>query len=109
MVVSVLMAVPVVMLMAVAVFMPVLMFMVVFMAVSMVVLMPMVVFMFMALQVDVHIHTCDSLALGLLDVKVIAAYVQLGQLAFQNLRVRAQVDEGAQSHVAADAGKTVKV
>jgi hypothetical protein len=60
-------------------------------------------------QMDIKLHACDAGFLFARDVKMITAEFQLLQLALQLARIRAEVNQRADEHVAADAAKNIKV
>ena len=63
--------------------------------------------------VAVHDHAAlspgDAALLGFIDLKMKARHAKLSQLPLQMRRVCADVQKGAQRHIAADACKTVKI
>ena len=58
---------------------------------------------------DIELHAVDAGFLFARDVKMIAVELQLLQLALQLARVRAQVNQRADEHVAADAAENVEI
>ena len=60
-------------------------------------------------QMHVEFHAFDAGFLFARDVQVVAAKLQFFQLAFQLVRVRAQINHRADEHVAADAAEDVEI
>ena len=60
-------------------------------------------------QMDIELHALDAGFLLARDVKMIAAEFQFLQLAFQFVRIRAEVNQRANQHVAADAAEDVEI
>jgi hypothetical protein len=58
--------------------------------------------------VDAELHTLDALALLPLEVHVEVADVHFGELPLERGGLHTEVAQGADGHVAADAGKTVE-
>jgi hypothetical protein len=60
-------------------------------------------------QMDIKLHAFDAGFLFARDVKMIPAEFQLLQLALQLARIRAEVNQRADEHVAADAAENVEI
>jgi hypothetical protein len=60
-------------------------------------------------QMDIKLHAGDAGFLFARDVEVIAAEFQFLQLTFQLAGIRAEVNQRADEHVAADAAENVEV
>ena len=60
-------------------------------------------------QMGIKLHAGDAGFLFARDVKMIAAEFQLLQLALKLARIRAEVNQRADEHVAADAAENVEV
>jgi hypothetical protein len=60
-------------------------------------------------QMNLNFHAGDAGFLLARDVQMIAAELQLLQLALQPVRIRAEVNQRADEHVAADAAENVEV
>jgi len=60
-------------------------------------------------QMDIKLHAGDAGFLFARDVKMIAAEFQLLQLALQLARIRTEVNQRADEHVAADAAENIEV
>lgn len=99
------MRVTVVVVMAVRVLMAVL---AVVMMVVMIMLVPMVMVM-VGLQVHVELRAGDAALLAAPGMQVVMAHRQLTQLGFETLRVDAQVNHGADKHVAADTAEEIEI
>jgi hypothetical protein len=69
-----------------------------------------VVMMFVGVgQMDIKLHAGDAGFLLARDVEMIAVEFQLLQLALQLARIRAEVNQRADEHVAADAAENVEI
>ena len=60
-------------------------------------------------QMDIKLHAGDAGFLLARDVEMIAVEFQLLQLALQLARIRAEVNQRADEHVAADAAENVEI
>jgi hypothetical protein len=60
-------------------------------------------------QMNIKLHAGDAGFLFARDVKMIAAEFQLLQLALKPARIRAEVNQRADEHVAADAAENIEV
>ena len=60
-------------------------------------------------QMDIKLHAGDAGIMFARDVEMIATEFQLLQLALQLARIRAEVNQRADEHVAADAAENVEV
>ena len=83
-----------------------------FMRMLMIVAMVMVVVFVMMVsirQMNIELHTSDALPFLTPHVQMIAIELQLPQLAFQFMRIHAQVDECRNEHIAGDAAKDIQV
>ena len=60
-------------------------------------------------QMDVKFHACDAGLLLARDVQVITVELQFLQLALQPAGIRAEVNQRADEHVAADAAENVEI
>jgi hypothetical protein len=58
---------------------------------------------------DIELHTSDAGFLPARDVKMITVEFQLLQFTFQLAIIRAEVNQRADEHVAADAAEQIKV
>ena len=68
------------------------------------------IMMFMGVgQMDIKLHALDAGFLLARDVEVVAAEFQLLQLTFQLVRIRAEVNQRADEHVAADAAEYIEI
>jgi len=90
--------------MAVSVFVSMMMRMSMFMIVMMII----IVIMFI-LQVDIEFYAGDSGFFPARDVEVVAIHAQFFQFVLEPMGVHAQIQQGANEHVAADAAEDVEV
>jgi hypothetical protein len=58
--------------------------------------------------VDTEFHALDLLPLFAVEVHVEIAEIELGELPFEGGRFDTEINEGANGHVAGDAGKAVE-
>ena len=62
-----------------------------------------------ALEVDVEFYSRDASLVSVGNVQMIPIDLQAGQLSLQRAGVNAQVEQGADEHVAADAAEQIEV
>ena len=60
-------------------------------------------------KMDIKLHAGDAGFLSARDVKMITAELQLLQLALQLARIRAEVNQRTDEHVAADAAENIEI
>jgi hypothetical protein len=94
--------------MTMVVLVPVVVFVVVFMVMG-VMMARLVRVVVLVRQVDVKFNAGDRVFLPPCHMQVVAGEFQFGQFPFQFRRVHAQINQGRQKHVAADAAEEVEV
>lgn len=60
-------------------------------------------------EVDIELHTGDALTVLTADVQVVAIELELGEFAFELLRINAEIDERGDEHIAADAAENIEI
>ena len=85
------------------------MIMIMIMIMFVVVVVRMIVTMAMIIEVDIKLHAIDAGLLGAFCMDVVALDLERLKLAFEFLEIRAQIQQGSDEHIAANAAESVEI
>ena len=60
-------------------------------------------------SINIKLRRRDSASLGAFDPQLVAAQLDLRDLAFQRFEIQSAIEQRSEQHVAADSRKTIKV